>query len=129
MRATQPAPSCLSKRQAKISIYIPGTKPHCLVSTEGNVNFLGTRNLVSVSKTNHPKLRSLSGHASIIASEARKAVGLSRSLAIPQLRVSVYDVTIRNTYRDPESCHRPTCGTTISLNVRTTSFLEDFFRR
>ena len=64
-----------------------------------------------------------------IASEARKAVGLMRSLAIPQLRVSVYDVTIRNTYRDPESCHRPTCGTTISLNVRTTSVLEDFFRR
>ena len=28
------------------SIYIPGTTPHCLVSTEGNVNFLGTRNLV-----------------------------------------------------------------------------------
>ena len=25
---------------------IPGTTPHCLVSTEGNVNFLGTRNLV-----------------------------------------------------------------------------------
>ena len=24
----------------------PGTTPHCLVSTEGNVNFLGTRNLV-----------------------------------------------------------------------------------
>ena len=49
------------------SIYIPGTKPHCLVSTEGNVNFLGTRNIVSVrSKKNHPKLRSLSGHASII---------------------------------------------------------------
>ena len=82
------------------------------------------------------------------------AVGLSRSLAIPQLRVSVYDVTIRNTYRDPESCHRPTCGTTISsnvrdnnitqragqqyhstcgttisLNVRTISVLEDFFSR
>ena len=25
---------------------IPGSTPHCLVSTEGNVNFLGTRNLV-----------------------------------------------------------------------------------
>ena len=25
---------------------IPGTTPHCLVSTEGNVNFLGTRKLV-----------------------------------------------------------------------------------
>ena len=30
------------------SIYIPGTTPHCLVSTEGNVNFLGPRNLVYV---------------------------------------------------------------------------------
>ena len=59
-----------------------------------------------------------------IASEARKAVGLSRSLAIPQLRVSVYDVTIRNTYRDPESCHRPTCGTTISLNVRDNNITQ-----
>ena len=28
------------------SIYIPFTPPHCLVSTEGNVNFLGTRNIV-----------------------------------------------------------------------------------
>ena len=28
------------------SIYIPGTTPHCLVSTEGNGNSLGTRNLV-----------------------------------------------------------------------------------
>ena len=28
------------------SIYIAGTTPHCLVSTEGNVNCLGTRNLV-----------------------------------------------------------------------------------
>ena len=28
------------------SIYIPGTTPHCLVSTEGNVTFWGTRNLV-----------------------------------------------------------------------------------
>ena len=27
---------------------IPGTTPHCLVSTEGNVNCLGTRNLVYV---------------------------------------------------------------------------------
>ena len=27
---------------------IPGTAPHCLVSTEGDVNFLGTRNLVYV---------------------------------------------------------------------------------
>ena len=25
---------------------IPGTTPHCLVSTEGNVNVIGTRNLV-----------------------------------------------------------------------------------
>ena len=25
---------------------IPGTTPHCLVSTGGDVNFLGTRNLV-----------------------------------------------------------------------------------
>ena len=25
-----------------IYLYIPGTTPHCLVSTEGNVNFLGT---------------------------------------------------------------------------------------
>ena len=25
---------------------IPGTTPHCLVSTEGNVNFLGMRNLI-----------------------------------------------------------------------------------
>ena len=67
----------------------------------------------------------------LIASEARKAVGLSRSLAIRQLSVCVYDatITIRNTYTDPESCHRPTCGTTISLNVRTTSVLEDFFSR
>ena len=45
--------------------------------------------------------------------------------------MSVYDVTItiRNTYTDPESCHRPTCGTTISSNVRgnvrTTSVLEE----
>ena len=27
---------------------IPGTTPHCLVSTEGNINFLGTRNLVYI---------------------------------------------------------------------------------
>ena len=65
-----------------------------------------------------------------LASEARKAVGLLLSLAIPQLRVSVYDVTIRNTYRDPESCHRPTCGTTISLNVRDNNITQraDDFR-
>ena len=71
----------------------------------------------------------------MIASEARKDVSLSRSLAIRQLSVcvymSVYDVTItiRNTYTDPESCHRPMCGTTISSNVRgnvrTTSVLEE----
>ena len=30
-------------------------------------------------------------YATLIASEARKAVGLSRSLAIPQLRVCVYE--------------------------------------
>ena len=28
------------------SIYIPGTTPHFLVSTEGNVNVLGNRDLV-----------------------------------------------------------------------------------
>ena len=38
------------------SIYIPGTTPHCWVSTEGNVNFLGTRNLVysSPHPASHP---------------------------------------------------------------------------
>ena len=54
-----------------------------------------------------------------------KAAGLSRSPTVSQLSVSVYDVTIRNTYTDPESCHRPT----IWDNVRTTSVLEDFFSR
>ena len=37
------------EEQVVPSIYIPGTTPHCLVSTEdGNVNFLGARNLVYV---------------------------------------------------------------------------------
>ena len=35
------------------SIYIPGTTPHCFVSTEGNVNFLGTRNLVYVANNGY----------------------------------------------------------------------------
>ena len=37
------------------SIYIPGTTPHCLVSTAGNVNFLGTRNLVYKDPDNNVK--------------------------------------------------------------------------
>ena len=28
------------------AIYLPGTIPQCLVNTEGNVNFSGTRSLV-----------------------------------------------------------------------------------
>ena len=34
------------------SINIPGTTPHCLVSTGGDVNILGTRNLVYSSGSN-----------------------------------------------------------------------------
>ena len=36
------------RKQVVPSIYISGTTPHCLVSTVGNVNFLGTRDLVYI---------------------------------------------------------------------------------
>ena len=41
------------------SIYIPGTTPHCLVITEGNVNFLGTRNLVYSNALDHTAIKEL----------------------------------------------------------------------
>ena len=45
---------------------IPGTTPHCLVNTEGNINFLGTTNLVyntahlnQLMPTDHPGIGSV----------------------------------------------------------------------
>ena len=40
---------------------IPGTTPHCLVSTGGDVNFLGTRNLVYLSHSSAPLKEVLGG--------------------------------------------------------------------
>ena len=53
------------------SIYIPGTKPNCLVSTQHRRECQLFRDWESSlgqkqKKNDHPKLRSLSGHASII---------------------------------------------------------------
>ena len=41
---------------------IPGITPHCLVSTEGNVDFLGTRNLVYPAPILHRYLWPTVGH-------------------------------------------------------------------
>ena len=72
----------------------------------------------------------------IIASEARKAVGLSRSykkyykkyIQGPR-KLSPSHVRDNNITQRAGQQYHSTCGTTISLNVRTTSFLEVFFRR
>ena len=76
----------------------------------------------------------------LLASEARKAVGLSRSLAIRQLSVCVYKCIWRHYMKWKYEIHtrtqkvvtvpragqqyRPTCGTTISSNVRDNNIVQ-----
>ena len=97
-------------------------------------------------------LRAAALARSLLASEARKAVGLSRSLAIRQLSVCVYECIWRH-YHYKKYIHGPrklspshvrdnnivqragqqyhsTCGTTISLNVRDNNITQraDDFR-
>ena len=84
------------------SICIPGTTPHCLVSTEGNVNFLGTRSLVYrdgyayVRQTcrEHPFILSATTEQAASASHSLWFRGLSSELCTTGLAFHVFIFTL-----------------------------------